>query len=162
MISIRKANKADANAIRDIYNWYIKNTIITFETEEIDQKEIENRIQNVMSKYDWLVALEDNVIVGYAYYGQFRARAAYNHTVETAIYLRHDLIGKGTGHFLYDALFQSAKEKGYKEFIGVISVPNPESVKFHQKWDFKEVGYLTKVGYKFDEYIDICLMQKSL
>jgi len=162
MIKIRKACKEDAVSISEIYNWYITNTIITFETEEIDGKEIEKRIDNVTTKYDWLVAEEDNIVIGYAYYGQFRARAAYNHTVETAIYLKHDQTGKGTGHLLYKALFELAQAKGYKEFMGVISVPNPESVKFHQQWDFKEVGHLTNVGYKFDKYIDICLMQKSL
>jgi phosphinothricin acetyltransferase len=161
-MTIRRATTEDASAILDIYNWYVENTIITFETTLIDKEDMENRISNILSKYDWLIAEENGRIIGYAYYGQFRSRAAYNHTVETAIYFSKEYTGKGMGKMLYQRLFELAKSKGYRELIGVISIPNPESISFHQKQGFTEAGIFRNVGYKFNRYLDVCFMQKSL
>lgn len=159
---IRCATPGDAASILQIYNWYIQNTIITFETEPVTVDEMKNRINNILTKYDWLVAEVDNQVVGYAYYGQFRTRIAYNHTVETAIYFSKDYSGKGYGRLLYQHLFESARNKGYRELIGVISIPNPESISFHQKNGFVEAGMFKNVGFKFGRYLDVVFMQKTL
>ena len=159
---IRQAIPEDAAAILHIYNWYIKNTIITFETEPVTVEDMQNRITGVLLKYDWLVAEIDNQVVGYSYYGQFRTRVAYNHTVETAIYFSKDYSGKGLGKKIYEQLFESAQSKGYRELIGVISIPNPESISFHLKNGFVEAGLLKNVGLKFGKYLDVVFMQKTL
>lgn len=161
-MNIRRARISDANAIVDIYNWYIVNTTITFETNPVSIEEMKLRIQKKLNQYDWLVAETDDILLGYAYYGSFRARTAYQHTVESTIYLSNEFKGKGIGISLYKELINSAKEKKFREMIAVIALPNPESVSFHKKMEFGEIGVMRKIGFKFNNYIDVLFLQKSL
>src|SRR5262245_4928073 len=104
---IRRAEPCDAQAFCEIYNWYISNTIVTFETEAIDPSEMRHRILEKLTLHDWLVAEASGRIIGYAYYGIFRPRPAYAQTVESTIYLSEGAGGKGIGTVLYSALVQS-------------------------------------------------------
>jgi phosphinothricin acetyltransferase len=161
-MNIRRATGADAEIIAGMYNWYILNTIITFETEEVSPDEMKERIYEKLVRYDWIVGQIDHEIIGYAYYGPFRPRAAYNHTVESTIYLSQKSTGKGFGKRLYADLIESAKDRGFREVIGVIALPNPPSLTLHRETGFQEVGVLKNVGYKFRKYIDVALWQRSL
>lgn len=89
-MQIRQATADDAVRIAEIYNWYVLNTIITFETETVSARDMEQRIQEKLSTHDWLVAEVHEAMCGYAYYGPFRSRAAYHHTVESTIYLAQE------------------------------------------------------------------------
>ena len=159
---LRAATADDAEAISRIYNHYVRETIITFETEPVGVAEMARRIGSVGAKYDWLVAEADGALAGYAYYGQFRTRAAYDHTVESTVYVAHDGMGKGVGKALYTELLRAARRRGYREVIGVIALPNPASLALHAALGFVEVGLLPRVGFKFGEYIDVGLWQVSL
>ena len=159
---LRAATTDDAEAIARIYNHYVRETIITFETEPVGVAEMARRIGSVGAKYDWLVADADGELAGYAYYGQFRTRAAYDHTVESTVYVAHDGMGKGVGKALYTELLRAARRRGYREVIGVIALPNPASLALHAAMGFVEVGLLKRVGFKFGEYIDVGLWQVSL
>jgi L-amino acid N-acyltransferase YncA len=158
---IRRALEADANRITEIYNWYVLNTIITFETASVSPNEMTERIQERIDNYDWLVGEVNHRIVGYAYYGSFRPRAAYGHTVESTVYLSQESIGNGFGRRIYSALIQSATEKGFREVVGVIALPNPASIALHQALGFREAGVLRGVGHKFGKYVDVALWQRS-
>jgi L-amino acid N-acyltransferase YncA len=162
MMKIRCAKIEDAQHIIDIYNWYIINTIITFETDPVSLAEMQERICEKLQHHDWLVAEINNEIIGYAYYGVFRARAAYRHTVESTIYLSKNFKGRGLGLPIYSALIDSAKNKGFREMLGVIALPNPESIKLHQKAGFNEAGLMKNIGFKFDTYIDVAILQKTI
>jgi len=159
---IRKANLNDAKEIAEIYNYYIRETAITFETEIVDGEEITKRIEKVMNKHNWLVYEDENKVSGYAYYCPFRDRSAYDHTVESTIYFKHDIHGKGWGRLLYEELIKDAEKKGFREMIGVISLPNEKSIALHDKCGFKKVGHMEKVGFKFGKRIDIGIWQKHL
>jgi L-amino acid N-acyltransferase YncA len=162
MIQIRTVQPGDAVEIAAIYNTYIVDSIITFETEKVSEAEMLQRIQKVILLYDWLVLIENGMLVGYAYYTSFRERKAYEHTVESTIYLKKGSFGKGMGSTLYLALLERIKRKGYREVIGVIALPNPESIGFHEKLGFQEMGVLKNVGFKFDTYLDVAFYQKTL
>jgi L-amino acid N-acyltransferase YncA len=162
MIQIRTVQPDDAVEIAAIYNTYIVDSIITFETEKVTATDMLQRIQKISLQYDWLVVLENGSLLGYAYYTSFRERKAYEHTVESAIYLKKGSFGKGMGSALYLALLESIKRKGFREVIGVIALPNPESIGFHEKLGFQEMGVLKNVGFKFDTYLDVAFYQKSL
>lgn len=161
-MKIRGASIDDASAITEIYNWYVANTTITFETDSITKEDMRQRIGEKLSIHDWLIGEVDNKIIGYAYYGTFRPRAAYQHTVESTIYLSQAAIGKGYGKILYGRLIESIKGHGFREAIGVIAFPNPESIRLHENMGFVRTGVLRNVGYKFGKYIDIGLWQKSM
>jgi phosphinothricin acetyltransferase len=159
---IRTVIERDALNILEIYNYYILKTIITFETSPVSLEEMQKRIREKLTKHDWLVGEVGGKIAGYAYYGTFRERAAYNKTVEATIYLDIEERGKGYGWQIYSRLIQSASENGFREMIGVIALPNPESINLHAKLGFGESGVLKNVGYKFGKYLDIGFWQRSL
>src|SRR5712692_6075748 len=153
-MQIRRATVGDAERIAEIYNWYILNTIITFETDVVSPQKMKKRIQEKIIKYDWLVGELNQEVIGYAYYGPFRTRAAYNHTVESTIYLSQESMGKGFGRTLYAKLIESVKGHRFREVIGVIALPNLQSIALHRAMGFAEVGVLKRVGYKFGRDID--------
>ena len=159
---IRQALINDAEEIINIYNWYIENTAITFETKKISADDMKQRISKNLTEYEWLVCEVEGKVIGYAYYSSFRAREAYKHTAESTIYISNDYKNKGFGSILYERLFRIAKKKGIREIIGIVSLPNNESVSFHHKQGFKDIGVLRKVGYKFGKYIDIVILQKTI
>jgi len=159
---IRRATAGDAERIAEIYNWYILNTITTFETDVVSPHETTKRIQEITIEHDWLVGELNQEVIGYAYYAPFRLRAAYHHTVESTIYLAQKSMGQGFGRALYAQLMESVRNRGFREVVGVIALPNPQSIALHKAMGFDEVGELKKVGYKFGRYIDVGLLQLSV
>jgi len=161
-LMIRTAWESDAEAITTIYNWYIENTISTFETAAVSAEQMRGRIREKLEKHGWVAGLADDALVGYAYYGAFRPRAAYSHTVESTVYVARESLGKGYGTALYSELIAAARRGGVREMIGVIALPNPASIKLHEKMGFRQVGLLPQIGHKFGRYIDVSLWQRSL
>jgi L-amino acid N-acyltransferase YncA len=159
---IRRATAGDAERIAEIYNWYILNAINTFETEVVSPQEMTKRIQEKLLKHDWLVGEVNQEVIGYAYYGPFRPRAAYHHTVESTIYLAQNSTGLGFGRTLYVQLLESLRSRGFREVVGVIALPNPRSIALHKAIGFTQVGMLKRVGYKFERYIDVGFWQLSV
>jgi phosphinothricin acetyltransferase len=161
-LHIRRVTTADAERIAEIYNWYIANTVVTFETIPVSSQEMQRRIHDTLVRYDWIVGAWEGRLVGYAYYNSFRARTAYNHTVEATVYLSDNATGKGFGTALYTSLLDSVSSRQFHEVIGVIALPNPASLALHRALGFHEVGILQNVGYKFDRYVDVGIWQRSL
>lgn len=162
-LSIRTVTLNDATAIADIYNPYILNTVITFEETPVTPEEISARISSVLNLgLPYLVAEQDNKIIGYAYAGLWRTRSAYRHTVETSIYMDQQQTGKGIGLPLYKALLERIKELDIHVVLGGITLPNPVSVGLHEKLGFKKVAHFTEVGYKFGQWLDVGFWQLNL
>jgi L-amino acid N-acyltransferase YncA len=159
---MRRATAGDAERIAEIYDWYILHTIITFETDVISPQEMAKRIQETLINHDWLVGEVGREVIGYAYYGPFRPRPAYHQTVESTIYLAQESMGRGFGRALYVQLLESVRSRGFREVMGVIALPNPQSIALHKAIGFAEVGVLKRVGYKFERYIDVGLWQLSV
>lgn len=160
---IRDAMEADAKAISEIYNYYIRNTVITFEEQDISAEEISRRITKVQSAgLWWLVAEIDNQVLGYAYCSKWQERSAYRHTVEASVYLDQSATGKGLGTELYQALFQRIESSDFHIVIGGIALPNPMSVALHEKFGMEKVAHFNEVGYKFSQWIDVGYWQVKL
>ena len=162
LLEVRQATVDDAEKVCEIYNWYIANTIITFELEPITPTEMQERILEKLQKFEWLVAELNGEIVGYAYAGVFRARAAYDHTIESSIYLAHNITGKGFGRVLYQALIDRCRDLGFKEMIGGAALPNDASIKIHEQLGFEKIGVFPRVGFKFGNFIDVGFWQLRL
>jgi len=152
---IRSATTSDAAAIAAIYNWYIANTVITFEIDPVSEDEMARRIASVLANHEWLVLEDAGGLLGYAYAGRFRERAAYGQATESTIYLRHGLEGKGFGGPLYAELIRRTFARGYRHLIGAIALPNEPSVRLHERLGFAPAGRLVRIGYKFDRWIDV-------
>ncbi len=162
-IKIRKVVPFDAEAIAQIYNHYISNTIITFEENPVLSAEILRRIQEIQSiSLPWLIAEIDDEILGYAYASRWKERAAYRFSVETTVYVQPDCFKQGIGSCLYNQLIHSLRTKGAHAAMGGIALPNEPSVSLHEKLGFKKVAHFNEVGYKFNQWIDVGYWQHIL
>ena len=160
---IREAKHTDAEALCEIYNHYIRNTVITFEEEVVDAEIFRARIEKTQSLgLTWLVAIDNNMPVGYAYSSPWHTRSAYKHTVEISVYLSPSATSKGWGTKLYAALFNKLKETSIHVAIGGITLPNPASVALHEKFGMQQVAYFKEVGFKFDKWLDVGYWQVTL
>ncbi len=162
-MKIRTATSDDGLAIAEIYNHYIKTSHCTFEEELVDQEIMAARIRKVEgANLPWIVGEEDGVVIGYAYAGPWKLRSGYRFTVESSIYIKHDFHSKGIGYLLYAHLFDLLKSKGILNVIGGIGLPNPASVRLHEKFGFKKVAEFEEVGIKFGIWTSVSYWQLRL
>ena len=160
---IRDVKPSDAKRISEIYNYYIENTIITFEYTPVTEEDIRERIVKITTKdYPYFVYENNGKVLGYAYLNNWRERAAYDITLETSVYLDHQSIGAGIGSILYKELIERSRKINIHSLIGVISLPNETSRKLHQRFGFELVGNFRESGIKFGELIDVEFWQLIL
>lgn len=152
---VRKVKPEDSAQIAEIYNYYIKNTHHTFETEPLSPSEMEERIRRTGDVYPYLVAEESGDILGYVWATQFRLSQDYAHTAEVSIYVRNEAKQKGIGTALYATLFDQLAETNIHTIVAGISLPNEPSVKFHAKMGFSKVAHFREIGYKLGRWIDV-------
>jgi L-amino acid N-acyltransferase YncA len=162
-MEIRPAKINDALSISEIYNYYVANSVISFEEEAVSESEMQHRISEVnSSSLPWLVADNNSEILGYAYATRWKARAAYRYSVEITIYLHNKFTGKGLGSKLYASLFEALQDVGVNVVIGGVALPNPASVALHEKFGLEKVAHFKKVGFKFGKWVDVAYWQKEL
>lgn len=166
---IRVARIEDAKALLDIYGYYVENTAITFEYMIPSVEEFQERIQNTLEKYPYLVYEEDGEILGYAYVGAFNKRVAARFMVETSIYVKNDVLNKGIGKVLYEELEKILKKQNILKLIACITDSEEEdcyvpkkSVRFHQHMGYKMAGRIQNGGYKFGNWYDLVYLEKEL
>src|SRR4249919_1461233 len=129
---IRPAEHADAAAVAAIYNPYVATTCITFETEPVSPDDMAGRIGEAReATLPWLVAVDGDAIVGYAYASKWKGRCAYRYAVESTVYLDVARQGEGIGKALYIALIDALRLRAMHTAIGGIALPNPASVALH-------------------------------
>lgn len=168
-ITIRMATKADVKEILDIYAPYVNNTAISFEYDVPSVEEFTDRIINISKQYPYIVAIDSNRIIGYAYASSFNKRVAYDWAVETTIYLRQNCRGKGIGKKLYLALEEILKRQNILNLNACIAYTSTEnayltntSMYFHEHLGYKKIGHFTKCGYKFGSWYDMIWMEKII
>lgn len=163
MIEIRQATENDASELLDIYAPYITDTTITFEDVIPTIEDFKQRIRDISAKFPYLVAIdENNKILGYAYAHSYKPRAAYEWTVEVSIYIDQNYKGHGLGTKLYHHLERLLKQQGVVNLMARITQENAASIRFHKKLGYQETGVFHKVGFKFNRWLDITWMEKSL
>ncbi len=168
-ISLRIARAADASELLDIYAPYIENTAISFEYKVPTIEEFTLRIENTLAKYPYIVAEFEGEIIGYAYAGTFKPRAAYDWSVETSVYVKQGFKAKGVGRLLYDALEKALSEQGITNLNACIAFSDIEdeyltqdSVRFHAALGYKTVGKFTFCAYKNGRWFDMLWMEKHI
>ena len=161
--TIRPATVNDAEPICAIYNHYIATTTISFEEEPVQAADMAQRIADVgAAKLPWLVMLEGDKLIGYAYATKWRARAAYRFAVESSVYVDQHYAGKGAGTMLYEALLAELRQRELHLAIGGIAQPNEASVRLHERLGFQKVAHFNEVGLKFGRWIDVGYWQLKL
>jgi phosphinothricin acetyltransferase len=116
----------------------------------------------IRAAHIWLVAERDGRVVGYAYGGPHRERAAYNRTVEVTAYIDRDAHRSGLGRSLYTELFNRLKERGFRLLVAGITLPNEASVGIHEALGFERVGVYKNIGYKNGQWWDVGWWQLDL
>lgn len=168
-MKIRAANVSDAQALLEIYAPYVKNTAITFEYEVPKLADFRKRIENTLKKYPYIVAEADGEILGYAYTGAFKERAAYDWSAEVSIYVKKDKRGLGIGGKLYAALEEISRAQHILNLNACIAYADTEdeyltndSVTFHSHMGYAMVGKFHQCGYKFGKWYDMVWMEKMI
>jgi phosphinothricin acetyltransferase len=160
---IRSFMPADVPAITRIYAHYVRETVITFETEPPDEAEMAARFSAIADKgHPLLIGEVEGSVVGYAYASTYRPRAAYRFTCEDSIYLAPEAVGHGLGGTMLARLIEDSARAGLKQMIAVITAERENSIRLHAKHGFRQVGRYEAVGYKFDRWLDIVHMQRAL
>jgi L-amino acid N-acyltransferase YncA len=162
MVLVRAADPADLPSITTIYDEEVRTGIFTFATEPPPLDYWEERLASTHPGDHMLVAERDGAVVGYAYSGSYRPRAAYRQTRETSVYLAPDARGAGVGRALYDELIALMRADGVRLAVAVIALPNPGSQGLHRACGFERAGVLHDVGRKFDRWIDTELWELRL
>jgi phosphinothricin acetyltransferase len=168
-IELRMATPEDAVALLQIYAPYILYTGVTFEYKVPTETEFRDRISKVTEKYPYLVACQDGVPIGYAYAKALGERAAFSHSVETAIYLSREIRGKGLGTLLYSELERILKMQNITNLYAAVSYREQEdetishaSPHFHLANGFQKAAHFKKCGYKFARWYDIVWYEKYI
>ena len=152
---IRKVSLDDVPQIAAIYNYYIENTAITFETEKLTDDEMRRRIAAIAADNPYFVEDVDGIIIGYSYFHRWKEREAYKHSVETSVYVHPDHHHHGTGRKLMHALIDAAKDYDVHCMIACVTCPNEPSENLHHELGFKQVSLFKEVGKKFGQWLDV-------
>jgi L-amino acid N-acyltransferase YncA len=161
-LSVRDATAEDAAACAAIYAPYVTDTAVSFELEPPGDAEMAKRIEKTLRTHAWLVLEDDGRVVGYAYGGPFRERAAYRFSCEVSVYLEVGLRRSGGGRMLYEALLERLTERGYRTATAGMTLPNDASEGFHRAMGFEPVGTFRRVGFKHGAWHDVAWMQRHL
>ena len=161
-VVIRLARESDAEAMLAIYAPIVRETAKSFELTPPTVSEFRQRVSRTLDRMPWLVCEVDGRPIGYVYAVPFRARAAYQWTAESVVYIGTDYRRKGVGRALYTALLDGLRLQGFRSVIAGIALPNPASVRFHAQFGFKSVGILKAVGHKSGVWHDVGWWQLSL
>lgn len=159
---IRSAIAADAAACVEVYRPYVLDTVISFETQVPTVEDMADRIVAARLRHDWLVLEVDGAITGYAYAHPFHARAAYQWSVETSVYLAQDRRRLGGGRMLYTELLNRLAGRGYRRAFAGITQPNEASNALHETFGFRPVGRYRRVGWKHGAWHDVQWCQLDL
>lgn len=163
--SLREATAQDLPAITALYALEVEGGTATFETTPPPLEEMAQRLAAVKRHgLPWLVAEIDGDFAGYAYASPFRPRPAYRYGVEVSIYIEAGARRRGVGRALLEALIEHARARGLRHLIGAISdsATSPASIALHRSLGFRDAGVYRQVGWKFDRWLDVALMQLDL
>jgi L-amino acid N-acyltransferase YncA len=160
---VREVSDHDADALAAIYNHYVRETIVTFEEEPITAGTMRTRMRAVAdARLPWLVLDVAGSVAGYAYASKWRERVGYRFSVESTVYLRHDVGGRGYGTVLYEALLPALAARNVHAVMGGIALPNAASVALHEKIGMQKVAHFSEVGFKFGRWLDVGYWQMHL
>ena len=161
---VRAGTQTDLGAVNDIYNHYVGTSAATFDLEPVTTERRREWFEHYSDTgpHRLLVADIGGRIVGYATSSRFRPRPAYVSSVETSVYVSPEATGDGIGTALYRALFDELAGKDVHRAYAGITLPNPPSVRLHERFGFVQVGLFSEVGYKFGRYWDVAWFEKRL
>lgn len=164
MPTLRPSRAEDVPAITAIYAHHVLHGTGTFEIDPPPENEMATRREEVLAKgLPYIVVEENGRVTGFAYCNWFKPRPAYRYSAENSIYLSKDAQGTGLGRALLAELSTQAERAGVRKLIAVIGdSANAQSIGVHRSAGFTHVGILKSCGWKFEKWLDVVLMEKTL
>lgn len=159
---VRDATLEDAAACAAIYAPYVTGTCLTFDLEPPTGADFTDRIAAAQRAHAWMVGDRDGRVIGYAYAGSYRPRAAYRWSCETSVYLDREQLGRGAGRVLYQGLLDRMSQRGYRTAVAGMTLPNDASLALHTALGFHAIGTFARVGFKEGAWHDVAWMQRDL
>lgn len=163
-MKIIDCNPTHAEDILDILNEAILNTTAFYHYKPWNMETINHWFEHKSIQHFPIIGIinEDNRLMGFSSYGDFRPQPAYKYTVENSVYVHKDFRGRGLGKLLLNELIKKAKENDIHKIIAVIDAENATSIDLHRKAGFHEAGILKEVGFKFGRWLDVALWELTL
>lgn len=154
--------ETDLELVKEIYDYYIKNSTATYYTEKISIDELKEFIPVHHKKYKSFMIINDNEPCGFCYLSQYKKRQAYDRTAELSLYLKPEYTGKGIGKVVLAYLEKVAKNSGISVLIGIISGDNGNSIKLFEMNGYEKCAHYRQIGEKFNKILDVVSYQKIL
>lgn len=162
-VTIRNCESADLTAVLEITNYAILKTTAIYDDDARTMDELKIWYSEKQEKgFPILVAVKDSTVIGFGTYGAFRQKYGSRFTVEHSVYVNPSENGKGIGSMLLSELIAKAKSQNMRTMIAAIDASNEASVAFHRKFGFSEIGVCHEAGYKFNQWLDLLLMELLL
>lgn len=159
---IRLATTDDAAACAAIYAPAVTERATSFELVSPDGAEMAARIAKVLRRTPWLVADEDGTVIGYAYAGAHKERAAYQWSVDVSAYVAPSAHRRGVARAMYTTLFELLRRQRFQNAYAGVALPNPPSEGLHRAMGFEPVGVYRRIGYKLGAWHDVAWFSLSL
>jgi L-amino acid N-acyltransferase YncA len=161
-MDLRAATENDLPVINEICNHYVATSPAIYQLEPFTADERAAWFAEHDARHPILVAVEAEVVIGWASLSRYHARGGYRFTVEDSVYVRHDRHGRGVGRALLDALLARAAEHGHHSVLAIIDAAQDASVALHARAGFEPVAHLREVGFKFGSWRDVVFMQRMI
>ncbi|PWV94464.1 phosphinothricin acetyltransferase [Paenibacillus cellulosilyticus] len=152
----------DIQEVREIYNYYVMNSTISFHTEELNMDQMRESVLNKNPKFKSCLIKEYQEMVGYVLLAPYKNKQAYDVSAEVTIYLKPDYLGQGIGSKAIAFIEGTAREQGFHTLIATICMENARSIKLFEKNGYEQCALFKEVGYKFGRRLDIGSFQKIL
>lgn len=162
MVKLRIAQLDDACYLADIYNYYVKNTSVSYEYAEVSYDDFKNRIIETSKLFPYIVATDDDKIIGYAYSHSFRERRAFCWGTELSIYLDNSCTAKGVGSLLMIKMLSLLKSMNFCLAYSFVDQPNPASSALHDKFGFQKVAVLKNTGFKNGKWCNAVIYELAI
>ncbi|WTL28877.1 GNAT family N-acetyltransferase [Streptomyces sp. NBC_01498] len=163
---VRTGTEDDLAALTDIYNHYVRETPITFDTRTFTPEQRRPWFLSYPEDGPHRLRVAQDVrsglVLGYATSGPFRPKPAYSTSVEVTVYCAPEAAGRGIGTLLYEALFKALEGEDVHRAYAGIAQPNDASERLHERFGFRHIGTYAEVGRKFGRYWDVAWYEKAL
>jgi len=162
-LNIRPATDADLDAVLEIHNAAIRDSLAIWSDTEVDRSDRERWLaEQDANGHPVIVAEINGAVAGYAYYSQWRGRTGYRHTVENSVYVATGFQRQGIARLLMVELLDLARLRGMHVMIAAIEAGNTASIALHEQLGFESPVIMREVGTKFDRWLDLALMRLEL